>query len=306
MVLLISCFVGLIVYIVFLFILSLLEGNRGSRGHIKRYFDHIRGKEKKRVTIVNKLLRLSPDQQQYAFDAKKYFYYSLPACLAIFLFMTFMLRTWEISLVIGLVGLYYPRLIILSRINKRRKQLNMQLKDAMYSLSTSLKAGSSLQKAIERSVADLQRIFYRDKDAPIVLEFKKMSEDLNMGYTIEEALTAFRDRVQLEDVNDFVNATLIAKNRGGNLTEIFTNITRVISDKIEIKNEINILTAGKKMESKILSFMPIGIVACLTLLSPDYMEPMYSTFLGKVLMIVGFIFIVLNYFISRKIVNIEV
>ena len=103
-----------------------------------------------------------------------------------------------------------------------------------------------------------------------------------------------------------MNATLITKRRGGNLTEVLSNISKIISEKIEIKNEILVMTAGKRMEAKILSIMPIGIVTCLTLLSPEYMSPMYESLIGKTLMFIGFLFIALNYLVSRKIVKIDI
>lgn len=184
--------------------------------------------------------------------------------------------------------------------------MNLQLREAMFTLSSSLLAGASLQRAIERSVPDLERIFHNAKDAPIIQEFRRMADDLRMGYALEETMIAFRDRVQLEDVDDFVNATLITKRRGGNLTEVLSNISKIISEKIEIKNEILVLTASKRMESKILSIMPIGIVVCLSLLSPEYMSPMYGSLIGRVLLFTGFLLIGLNYIVSRKIVKIEV
>ena len=281
-------------------------GNKGEKGSLRKYYSYLRGEEKIRRSWGEKIVGVNKDQSQYAFDTKKYLFYALPVCLGIFLFMVFFFRSLPFSLVVSLIGLLYPRMIIIGLIHKRKTLLNYQLKEAMFSLSSSLKAGASLQMAIERTVYDLERIYYSDKDAPIVAEFRRMSEELSVGYSVEETLVSFRNRVQLEDVDDFVNATLIAKTRGGNLMEILNNISRIISEKIEVKQEISVMTAGKRMEAKILSVMPIGIVTSLTLLSPDYMAPMYDSIIGKMLLFMGFIFIAINYFISRKIVNIEV
>ena len=281
-------------------------GNKGEKGSLRKYYSYLRGEEKIRRSWGEKIVGVNKDQSQYAFDTKKYLFYALPVCLGIFLFMVFFFRSLPFSLVVSLIGLLYPRMIIIGLIHKRKTLLNYQLKEAMFSLSSSLKAGASLQMAIERTVYDLERIYYSDKDAPIVAEFRRMSEELSVGYSVEETLVSFRNRVQLEDVDDFVNATLIAKTRGGNLMEILNNISRIISEKIEVKQESSVMTAGKRMEAKILSVMPIGIVTSLTLLSPDYMAPMYDSIIGKMLLFMGFIFIAINYFISRKIVNIEV
>ncbi|OAS16039.1 type II secretion system F family protein [Paenibacillus oryzisoli] len=299
----------LLCYVVFILFGLLMDkwfGEIPEKNYLGKYYKHLKGEVYKRRTFTDRILRLSKEQRYYVLNTKKYLMYTLPICICIFLFMLFFFRSFSFAFVISLAGFLYPRIIILGIIKKRRRLLNNQLKEAMFSMVSSLRAGASLQTAIERCVLDLKNIFHNEKDAPIIREFDQMSKELQMGYTVDEVLYAFRERVYLEDVTDFVNATLIAKKRGGNLTEILINISKVISEKIEISNEIQVLTAGKQMEAKMLSLMPVFIVGCLTILSPEYMEAMYDSWIGKLLLFIGFIFIIINYFISRKIVDIHV
>ena len=60
------------------------------------------------------------------------------------------------------------------------------------------------------------------------------------------------------------------------------------------------------MEAKVLSLMPVVIIVALCLMSPKYMKPLYSTMLGKILIILGFVLLVINYFIGKKIMDIDV
>jgi len=302
----ISILFGLVTFLLFSIIIDIQSGNQGAAGHIKRYYAHLSGNTKRKKSLIATMLRLTDEQRKYEFNTRKYISYIVPVCTGIFVFILFFFRSWEFALIVSLVGLFYPRWIISGLIEKRRNTLNLQLREAMFTLCSSLRAGASLQTAIERSVGDLERVFHEVRDAPIVYEFRRMAEDIRIGYSLEETLISFRDRVKLEDVDDLVNATLITKKRGGNLTEVMENISRIIGDKIAIKNEIMVMTASKRMESKILSFMPIGIVAFLGLVSPDYMSPMYNTFIGRVLLFVGFVLIGLNFLVSRKIIRINV
>lgn len=303
---LISFMIAWLTFLLYLIVTEVIYGVRTEPGFLKKYYATIQGHESKRVSFSEKLLRLNKEQRYYAFNTRRYLTYALPVCIGIILFMIFFFRSWPFALIVSLIGLLYPRFIILAIIKKRRILLGIQLKDAMYSLVSSLRAGASLHTAIERCVVDMERIYRNVKDPPIVMEFRQMSEELQMGFTVEETLIKFMERVNLEDVSDFVNATLIAKKRGGNLTEILSNISKTIADKIEIKQEIDVLTAGKQMEARVLSIMPIFIVSCLTLLSPEYMAPLYDSFIGKSLLFIGFILVGINYFISRKIVDIHV
>lgn len=304
--LMITFMVIFLVFFVSQIILDFVLGVGKEKGYLKNYYSNISGIKHTRLRWVDRMLGLNKDQLIYSLDYKKYIKYTFPACLIVFLFSFFFFRSAIFSGVISLIGLFYPRFLLISMINKRKSLLNSQLKEAMFSLSSSLKAGASLQKSIERSVLDLELIFHDKKDAPILIEFRQMAEGLQMGFTVEEVLLSLKERVKLEDIDDMVNSTIIAKNRGGDLTEIFSNIAKTISEKIEIKNEIQTLTAGKRLESRILSLMPIAIVTSLTLLSPQYMSPLYHSGIGRVLMFAGFILIILNYIISRKIIKIEV
>jgi len=302
----ISLLVGGLVFLLVTIAFDIAEGNRGEKGHLKKYYSHLMSRTKEKKSWLAVLLRLNNDQMKYVFDTRKYLLYAIPICFGLFLFILFFFRNSLFALIVSLFGLFYPRWIISAIIDKRRMLLNTQLREAMFSLTSSLLAGPSFQRAIERCVPDLERIFHQAKEAPIVHEFRLMAEDMRMGYSLEETLIAFRDRVKLEDVDDFVNAALITKRRGGNLTEVLGNISKIISEKIEIKNDILVMTAGKRMEAKILSLMPMGIGTCLTFLSSEYMSPMYSTLFGKLLMFVGFCLIGLNYVVSRKIIKIDV
>ncbi len=60
------------------------------------------------------------------------------------------------------------------------------------------------------------------------------------------------------------------------------------------------------MEAKILTIAPIFLVFMLSIFSPDYMKPMYETIVGRLLLLLGVILLVLNYFIGKKIIDIDI
>jgi tight adherence protein B len=66
------------------------------------------------------------------------------------------------------------------------------------------------------------------------------------------------------------------------------------------------LTAAKRMEATILSIAPAFFLIALSLLSPGYIQPMYETVLGKFLLGVGFILLIANYIIGKRIIKIDI
>ncbi|GAJ98816.1 type II secretion system F family protein [Geomicrobium sp. JCM 19055] len=98
----------------------------------------------------------------------------------------------------------------------------------------------------------------------------------------------------------------MTRTKGGNLADVIDNTAESISDKIMIQQEIKVATAQKKMEASLLTFMPVGIVVILMMLNPDYMQPMYDQTLGTFMLFAAVLMLIANYFIGRKVTNIDV
>ncbi len=214
----------------------------------------------------------------------------------------------NIFLAVGLSGvsLYYPKHKLKEEKNKKRERLNIQFRDAMMSVANSLRAGNSLQTAIERCQEDLARIYRHEKNCPIIAEWEIMISELKLGKPLDEVLHSFKDRMDMEDVDTFVNSANIIMRKGGNMTEVLGNVATTIGDRIEVKRDIQTLTAGKRSEAKLLTLMPIVLVGIIMMLSPDYLAPMYDKPLGKMLAALGFLMLIANYFIGKSIINIDI
>lgn len=88
------------------------------------------------------------------------------------------------------------------------------------------------------------------------------------------------ERVPSEDVKSFVTVFVTAKKSGGDMIGIIRNTTSQIGDKIEVKREIDTLLAAKKYEFQIMSMVPYGIIAYMSLSFSDFMEELYGNVTG--------------------------
>ncbi len=80
----------------------------------------------------------------------------------------------------------------------------------------------------------------------------------------------------------------------------------IISDKITIKQEIDTMLSEKRLEQKVMSLMPLIMVVFLTISGGDYMDPIFNTAIGRVIMTIAAVLVAIAYFISKKIMEIEV
>ncbi|HHY06608.1 MAG TPA: pilus assembly protein TadB, partial [Clostridia bacterium] len=175
----------------------------------------------------------------------------------------------------------------------------------LYALSSSLMVGRSVESAFKESLKDLA-LLYPDSQMYIIQEFTYIVRRLEMNETIEEVLADFAQRAHLEDVDSFVDVFVISKRTGGNIVEIIRNTSAIIGDKLQIKQEIETLLAQRKLEQKILNMMPLAMILLLTWTTGDYMEPVFTTLEGRLIMTVAVFLLGLASYLSQKIMSIEV
>jgi len=246
-----------------------------------------------------------PDYNQYTMPVKLKVFYTVFAAAVIYIIIFIFYRSHILSLLLTPLAVFYPRIRTGELIQKRKHNLELQFKDMLYSLSSSLSAGKSVEQAFRDVLKDLE-IIYGEQDADILKEVGYIIRKIEINQTIEEALSDFAGRAHLEDIDNFVDVFLISKRAGGNIVEIIKNTSNIISDKIEIRQEIDTLLAQRKFERKVLNAMPVLMIFFLSVSANDYINPVYNTLHGRVAMTAAIILLVVAFFISKKVMDIKV
>lgn len=241
---------------------------------------------------------------EYALSAKQYIMSLLIACACTYMIGTIFFKSIWISVALALLGFLYPKFRRKELMKKRLNELSVQFKQALYILASSLAAGKSIESAFIASHADLEPLF-PDKNTYIRREFNFICRRLENGESIETILIDFGKRTGLEDIQSFADVFMICKRTGGNLVEVMRHTANMIGEKIAIQQEIAVMVAQKRFESKVLSVAPLLFVAILSFTSADYMAPLYE---GTGLAIMGGALIVLAgcTLLSKKLMEIKV
>lgn len=227
-------------------------------------------------------------------------------CFGIFLVAYFLFRSFLPSILLAAIGLVYPKFRAIQNEKKVRDIMLLQFREAILSMANSLKAGASLQIALKRSETDLERELKFQKNRPMLDALNSINNDIQLGKPIEEVLLDFKRSSNIEDIHQFIDAIVITRSKGGNLADVINNTAESISDKILVQQEIKLSTSQKRLEAGVLTFMPAGLVIILMVVNPGYMKPMYDTTLGTILLFMAVLMLLANYFIGRKITNIQI
>lgn len=200
--------------------------------------------------------------------------------------------------VFGLVALSLPTKVVLILKERRKQKFNIQLVDALGSMSNAMRAGFSINQAFETVV--------QTGEKPISQEFGVMLQQMRVGMNFFEALQSLDQRVGSDDLTLVVTAIDIARRTGGNLTEIFDKISLTIRERMRIERRVQTLTAQGRLQGLIVASMPVVLGVAMTILKPDMMMPFFRATSGMICVAVTACLIAVGWFFIKKIVKIDV
>lgn len=270
--------------------------NKGLLTKVKDYtFDSV-------IAGVQKELK---DYNEYRMTLKEFVLYVLLALAGLGVLSYIFYRSWIVFLILAPVALAFPRYRKKQLIEKQKQELLLQFKETLYVISASLTAGKSVEMAFRSALQDL-KILYIDPETYILKELEIIIRKMELNGTIEEALTNLSKRAHLEDIRSFTDVFVTCKRRGGNLVEVIKNTSETIADKIRTREEIETLITEKKFEQKVLNAMPVVMIFILKSSSPEFMEPVYTTTMGRFGMTIAVVLFIAAYIASDRIMKIEV
>ncbi len=203
-----------------------------------------------------------------------------------------------IALIIAFVAFLSPYSFLYLKRKRQFQKFSTLLPDAMDLVSRALRAGHSLTAALDlvgQEIAD-----------PVGKEFRRVSEEQNLGLPLRDALLNLSERVPIPDVRFLVAAMLIQRETGGNLVEVLDKTTSLLRDRMRLQGEIRIYTAQGRLTGWILCLLPIFMFFALTAINPNYTAPLINEPTGQHLLIGGAVLMLLGILVIRKIVQIKV
>ena len=111
-------------------------------------------------------------------------------------------------------------------------------------------------------------------DDPLAQELKRALREIQIGNTVDQALTDLSKRVANADMEIVVCAYLIQREVGGNLTELMEKVAETIRERFQIRGEIRTLTAQGRLSGVIVSVLPFALSGFIVLVNPSYFEPL--------------------------------
>jgi tight adherence protein C len=148
---------------------------------------------------------------------------------------------------VGVLGFVVPMMLLRRMAKNRQTAFWKALPDSLDLLTTCVEAGLSLDFAFQR-VAERQR-------GPVGDEINRMLREKALGQTRREALTAMAERVDLPDVNVFVNSVIQAETLGTSIGQVLRTQSRQLRMRRRQRAEQAARQAAPKMVFPLVLFV---------------------------------------------------
>lgn len=199
------------------------------------------------------------------------------------------------GLVIGGLGL--PRWI-LGYLKKRRLNKYLEeLPNAMDVIVRGIRSGLPLN--------DCMRMLATEAQEPVRTEFRHMVEQQALGISIAEAVTKLFERAPVAESNFFAIVIGIQAKAGGNLSETLGNLSRVLRERRKMKGKIQAMSMEAKASAGIIASLPFVVATLTYLSSPTYIELLWLTLTGKMMLVVSAVWMTIGVLVMKKMINFD-
>lgn len=207
-------------------------------------------------------------------------------------------KTPLIAVAGGLVMGLLPILYLSQRRNRRLKRFESLLPEALDLIGRALRAGHALPSALQMAGTEMPD--------PVGEEFQQTFDEISFGISAQDALQNLARRVPSTDLGFFVIAVLIQRETGGNLSEIMSNISNVIRERLKLFGKVKALSAESRFSGLVLILLPIVTGLMLYAVDSEFMSTLWTDPTGILFLKGGVVFMIIGALWMRRIVRIHV
>jgi len=190
------------------------------------------------------------------------------------------------------------RAVVKMRLGRVRRKFADQLPDNLEVLASGLRAGHSLIGALSLVVADAPE--------PSKTEFSRVIGDEQLGIPLDSALVVVVGRMDSRDLDQVALVARLQRESGANSTEVLDRVVESIRDRQAVRRLVRTLTAQGRLSGGVLVALPIFMLIVLVLINREYITPLFTEPLGRVMLITCMAMIGLGWLAIRRIIDIKV
>jgi tight adherence protein B len=198
--------------------------------------------------------------------------------------------------VMGVLGYVLPAFYLRNRRGHRLQRFDDELPRAMELIANSMKAGQSIAQSFAAVT--------ENAGPPVAEEFGLARREIELGASVESALGNMEKRMGSTDLRLMIMVVTIQHAVGGDLPAILTTLADTMRQRREMRQEVLAATAQSRASAVIITLLPVAVAVFGYFVLPDYFHPLFTTFLGWVVLILAGLLLGTGTFIIRRITTV--
>lgn len=210
----------------------------------------------------------------------------------------FLLTSELVVIILALPLMFYlPAFYIKIQRQKYIREYYSGLAGFLESVISNLKAGLSIVKAF-------QAVAGRD-NGPVSSEMSIVLKKVELGKSLQDSLQELAEKIPLKENEIIISAVNTALETGGNITEVLENILETIRKRDELGREVKALTSQGVLSGVIVGLLPVFLIIAVSFIDPGFMEPMFTTSTGKIMLSVAVLMEITGAYAISRIIKVK-
>lgn len=219
--------------------------------------------------------------------------------------LSMMLVSWVMAMLLALTLGGWPALLLMLilpplllrgfvalRYQRRLRRMIEQLPQFLDHVIRSLKSG--------RTLGDAMLLGMQNAPNPLGDALGRTRRNIERGMPLSEALDDFAELYEREEFRILTLGVRVNQRYGGNATELLDNLISMIRDRDRGARQLRAMTGETRVSGLILALLPVSLAAYIFVTNPAFFMGMWSDPMGRIMLLMAFLFQALGSFIMWR------
>ena len=174
---------------------------------------------------------------------------------------------------VGVAGTVCACACVVSHIrDKDRIALRNQTPDVLRAVERCVESGMTLEQTFSQVAAENPGRYGQ--------LFAHAADMLQTGSSAPEALAFIRNESDVRELAFLAMALDVQHRTGSSLRQVLESASKTVQARIDLARQLETQTTQAKLSAEVVTLLPFGLLAILSLISPGFIDPLFSGVTG--------------------------